>query len=580
MTADVNPNPYASESLPPPKTKRSWLFEIVIPLAILASGLSVVAALGSVEPKGREQDDDSIAGRLRRLPAAQVQRVMTLQEVDRPLELRVDGVVVPYREITIAAEVAGRIIKKTPECETGNFVKKGTLLIEIDPTDYEQEVERLTRARAQDYQALKEVDQELSNTKMLVETADQDLVLQEREVKRLMAMPAGFASEGELDRAKKAQLTASQTKIGYENQLRTLAARRVRLEAAEQMATTQLHTAEINLKRTKIFSPVDGVIVEEHAELNSFVQRGNPIAMLDDVSKSEVAVKLRMDQLHWVLDQRPRNVDTSDATASNVQTQSVGYTLPETPAIIEYEVAGRNGTQLRWNGRLTRYDGIGLDPLSRTVPVVIVVDEPRKFAIDQSQNAPSVTPTEATAASPSPLVRGMFVSVRLHIRPQTPLIAIPAIAIQPGNRVWEFLPDDAVLAKTGKQPAAAPESNRLVSTVTKSSSEETTSTSPPDTHSPSSETGTAPKITKSSDEEFDPNQWQAGRVVIRKNIVPVDSLWLTDEPVKTSGSSAAQRRFWICEAMDGALKGGSWVVDSPLGDFEAELPARVRKESL
>ncbi len=163
---------------------------------------------------------------------------MTLQEVDRPLELRVDGVVVPFREITVAAEVSGRITKKTPECETGNFVKKGTLLVEIDPTDYEQEVERLTRAREQDYQALKEVDQELINIKMLVETADQDLALQEREVKRLLAMPAGFASEGELDRARKSQLTASQTKIGYENQLRTLAARRVRLEATEQMATT------------------------------------------------------------------------------------------------------------------------------------------------------------------------------------------------------------------------------------------------------------------------------------------------------------------------------------------------------
>ncbi len=141
-----------------------------------------------------------------------------------------------------------------------------------------------------------------------METANEDVELQEREVKRLLAMPAGFASEGELDRARKAQLTATQTKLGYENQLRTLSARRVRLEAAEQMATTQLQTAEINLARTKITSPADGVIVEENAELNSFVQRGSPIAVLDDVSKAEVAVKLRMDQLHWVLDQRPRVV--------------------------------------------------------------------------------------------------------------------------------------------------------------------------------------------------------------------------------------------------------------------------------
>ncbi len=473
MTSDVPSLSGPTDSAA--KRKRSWFFEVILPLVILASGLGVVVALGSVDPKKRDPDDNSLTGRLRRLPTAEVKRVLTLQETERPLELRVDGVVVPYREISIATEVAGRIIKKSPECETGNFVKRGTLLVEIDPTDYEQEIERLTRAREQDYQALKEVDQEVQNIQKLVETANEDVELQEREVKRLLAMPAGFASEGELDRARKAQLTATQTKLGYENQLRTLSARRVRLEAAEQMATTQLQTAEINLARTKITSPADGVIVEENAELNSFVQRGSPIAVLDDVSKAEVAVKLRMDQLHWVLDQRPRVVSNgaSATTSDTTPPPAAGYSLPETPAVIEYEVAGRNGMQYRWQGRLLRYDGIGLDPMSRTVPVVIVVDEPRKFAIDQAVAQASTKTTETTASVPSPLVRGMFVSVRLQIRPQTPLIAIPSIAIQPGNRVWEFVPDETVLGDVVAQPAAAPESSRLVSTSNSSPADPT-----------------------------------------------------------------------------------------------------------
>ena len=99
-------------------------------------------------------------------------------------------------------------------------------------------------------------------------------------------------------------MIAIQSRIGYENQLNLLAARRNKYEASERLATTQLRSAEINLERTKIYSPVDGVIVRENAELNSFIQRGSPIVTLDDVSKAEVAVNLRMDQLHWVLDQQ------------------------------------------------------------------------------------------------------------------------------------------------------------------------------------------------------------------------------------------------------------------------------------
>ena len=158
--------------------------------------------MGSIAPKARLADDQSPAGRLRRLPAAEVVKVLSLAEIEQPLELRVDGVVVPYREIELAAEVAGRIVRKSPTCETGSFVSKGEFLVEIDATDYRQEVERLTRMREQEYEELKEIDQEMANVKRMVELASDDVAIQAREVKRLEAMPAGFASEAELDRVK------------------------------------------------------------------------------------------------------------------------------------------------------------------------------------------------------------------------------------------------------------------------------------------------------------------------------------------------------------------------------------------
>ena len=228
-------------------------------------------------------------------------------------------------------------------------------------------------------------------------------------------MPAGFASKAEIDKARSAVLSASRQLLGNENQLELFKQRRIRLEASERLAATQLRGAETNLQRTEIRAPIEGVIVRELADVNSFVNRGSPLVVIDDTSKVEVTTSLRMDQLYWVLDQAQPRLDA----------KSRGYELPETPAIIEYEISGRDNMVYRWNGRLLSYNGIGLDSETRTVPVRVVVDAPRT-TLDEDG-------TPALDASAPALVRGMYVQVKLLIQPRTPLVVIPAHALQPGK---------------------------------------------------------------------------------------------------------------------------------------------------
>ena len=76
-------------------------------------------------------------------PTALVPKVV-LQKVDSyagSIDLLVSGTVVPHKEINVPAEVTGRVIKKYPDCLAGNFVKKGTPLIQIDPESYQMEVD-------------------------------------------------------------------------------------------------------------------------------------------------------------------------------------------------------------------------------------------------------------------------------------------------------------------------------------------------------------------------------------------------------------------------------------------------------
>ena len=524
------------QSTPPPTASftRGLLINFVAPLALLAAAVSVFMALGTVEPPKRPDPDMSRNGRLQALSPIRIEPIKLLDPTETPLFLSVDGTVVPFEEANVAAEVSGRIISKSEKCEAGGFVKQGEILMKIDPEDYKLEVQRLSQQKDQEYQRLQELDQEMLNSQKLIDVAQQDVKIQEREIRRLESLPSGFASRTEIDQANRALLAATQQLVSLENQLKIQRKQRTRIESAEKLAATQLQAAEVNLRRTDVRAPIDGIVVTEQVDVNTFVTRGSPLVTIENTSKVEVSTSLRMDQLYWILDQ----------VAIEETKTSVGYDLPETDAIIEFEVSGRHGMTHQWNGKLLSYDGIGLDPKTRTVPVRVIVDRPSEFIHQGESSIPSHSTT--------PLVRGMFVRVRLMIRPKTQLYVIPTKALQPGNRIYEFTPDDSVLdVASGEEEIFNP------------------------------------PLEPSVDESFDPVDWIAGRVQIRNEVIPVNSLSLGNLNAKShsmhSGNehtsqttSFTGRDFWVCEVAGFNGEGDRFVVTSPLGTVsEASFPARA-----
>ncbi len=257
-----------------------------------------------------------------------------------------------------------------------------------------------------------------------------------------------------------------------------------------------------------------------------------------------------MDQLHWVLDQR-RGPDQEQTS------QTAGYDLPTTEAIIEYEVAGRQGTVHRWNGTLVSYDGIGIDPNTRTVPVRLLVDDPTHYIDEKGR--------EQVADRTNALLRGMFVRVRLQLRPQSELVVIPAKALRPGNRVWKFHQDESVLAE---QIAAAKKAAQLAASIV--AVVPTTGVDAP---------GPADESEAPQDQPFDPAAWKAGLVKYSQTVYPVDSLRLREARVvdpNLAPSLQSPDRVWVCEADSSDLAAGDYVVVSPLDSIPPEgLPARA-----
>ncbi|MCR9208199.1 MAG: HlyD family efflux transporter periplasmic adaptor subunit [bacterium] len=546
----------------------SWLlFNIGIPLLLLSAAIGLVFFLGAVQPSTRPAADTSLAGRLQALPAVDVVPTQSLADSGKTLHLNTDGTVVPFREVVLATEVAGRIIEKSPQCEAGQYVTTGTVLMRIDPTDYELTVRRLEQTQQSEYESINEIDQELINASRLLEIADADIELQSREVKRLDSLPEDFAARRDVDAARRAVLQAEQQKVTYQNQIDLLKKRRARLELAEQLAATQLKQARIDLERTEIRAPIDGVIASEQAELNTFVARGNPVVTMEDTSKVEVATSLRMDQLYWVLNQKTLQspIEELNAPANGAHR---GYKLPPTEVKVQYQLSGRDDVTYVWDGQLIGYDGIGLDEQTRTVPVRVVVDQPQMFDVQRRGDDESTKrPTEENVIStgPTALVRGMFVRLQLQLQPAVPLVILPSEALKPGNRVWEFIPDESVLDVTEEEEKTN-ESNAVAESKTET---DDSVAKTEDGKSTDDESETKPEA--EPEVAFVPDEWSPGRLVIRQDIRPIDLL------SSVGGSSD----FWICEVPDQSINGDSFVVVSPLGSIEADtFPVRAKKSNL
>jgi multidrug efflux pump subunit AcrA (membrane-fusion protein) len=413
------------------------IVRITAPLLILGMGLAGFWILwGLKKPPG-------VAPLVETAPTVEVIHV---EPHHGGLEIVTDGLVAPARDVTIATQVAGRITYKSPACQAGEFVTEGVLLFRIDKQDYQLEVDRLTKEREQADSNLQEVDLELQNTESLLKLAQEDLELQQRELQRQLQLRGQAVSQSVIDQSRRAELAARNALQMMENQRRLLGTRRSGMLIARDLVEVRLDKARLDLERTEVKSPVTGVVVEEMVEEDSFVPIGAALAKIEDTSTVEVRCSLKMDELRWLWRQPSLNSNSpyraagysseplaEPPTASEPEAPPTGehhaaYQLPHAEVKVIYEIAGR---RFQWRGVLDRFEGIGVDERTRTVPCRVVVHDPR--AVEQ------LAPNGGDSGiGPPALVRGMYVQLRILAQPEATLVHIPEKAIRAGGQVWVY----------------------------------------------------------------------------------------------------------------------------------------------
>jgi hypothetical protein len=168
---------------------------------------------------------------------------------------------------------------------------------------------------------------------------------------------------------------------------------------------------------------------------------------------------------------------------------------------------------------------------------------------------------------------------------------IPAGALRPGNRVWQFQPDDSVLDPPGKNDKDSPPlaQSKAESGEAKSSPADRDDVDP-DKGTDRGTDDSRPELSEEqlaqqqADKEF-ASQWRGGRLTVRSSITPVDALTV-QKPRATIVDRFAPRpdrseRMWVCEDPGRTIQDGSFVVTSQLGLVASDsVSVRVKTEML
>jgi RND family efflux transporter MFP subunit len=299
--------------------------------------------------------------------------------------------------------------------QTGAILETGTALFRIDATDYELAIAEAKATIAAKKAQLAELDQRETSTRHSLEIEQSRLRVAEREIQRQRTLhERGTVPQATVDRQEREYLQQRQTVQELENTLALLPAERDRLEAELAREQTRLRRAERDLARTTITAPFDLRVAATDAETGQVVQAGETLMEGDAVEASEVEAEVPIERFRALLDPARRPVIGSVARLRELL-PAMGLTA---------EVRLRTGGEpVIWDARIDRISE-AIDVETRTLGAVAVVERPYERARPPEQ---------------PPLVKGMYVEVRLCGPTRPPAVLVPRAALH-GNRVYTVGP--------------------------------------------------------------------------------------------------------------------------------------------
>ena len=293
-------------------TKRIF---IIVATVITTISLLVLASKFSPRPAQKSQA----------VPIILVETI-TAQSEDVQFKIPSQGPVQPLIDSNLVAEVSGQVINVSDKFRAGAFIKKGDVLLNIDPANY---IANLKSAEA----ALAQAKASLQDAKARTEQARKDW----KKIGR------GEATELAL-------------KIPQLNQAK----------ASVQSAEANVLRAQRDLDRTTVKATFDALIKEENVGLGQYLNTGSIIGKLYGTNVAEVRLPLPDRELAFL------NMPIADNPASYPDVKLTGIYA---------------GEKVDWFGKIVRTEGV-VSENNRLTYLVAEINDP--YQLTEGLNIPAL----------------------------------------------------------------------------------------------------------------------------------------------------------------------------------------------
>ncbi|QTD57843.1 HlyD family efflux transporter periplasmic adaptor subunit [Parasphingorhabdus cellanae] len=327
------------------------------------------------------------------------------------LMVRGSGTIRAREELTLSAEVAGKLVYVNPRLREGQSVSRGTTLFRIDTSDYRN--------------AVQTAQADVASQNVAVMEAREEVSLAKAELARFQQRGASsnaYASVDDSDYAARIlppdMLTQNQRpdspQTGSGGATNGLATREPQLQSARaalRRAQAQLSDAQTALRRTTVRAPFSGVVRSEEIALGSYVAPGQSLGTMVGTADFEAVIPL------------------SETEAALIPALwRPGGNRIEASVYSDY-----GGTRYRWQAFVDRANSV-LNPQTRTIDVFLRIPNPLRGG------APAVVQKEgqesAGASGAPPLFVGSFVDAEITGRALDQYAVLPLEALRPGNQIW------------------------------------------------------------------------------------------------------------------------------------------------
>lgn len=355
------------------------IFKFLIVIAPLVVALSIFALA-----KRKKTDKSAILEDLERPRPA---NVITTRTLSLSPSVYGYGEAVPALVWKAVAEVKGRIVYKNPKLEIGEAIDKGEVMLKIDPEDYELLKER-EKDSIQNIEAqISELEVKKSNVAASLAVQKKKLELAKKQYERYQTLHGKkVVSSTDMESQELNMLAQDATVLELENELKLIPARLAALKSQKTLSEHALAQTVLDIERTKIIAPFQGVISSCEVEEGQFVAVGQVLLEMDSEANIEIEAQVPAQKMLAIL----------------------GTTRPTNPqeqltATVHWK---SSASSLSWPATVQRFSA-GVDPQTRTIGVIVNVDNLKN------------------GASSPPILKGMYCEVEIKASRKKRFTVIP-----------------------------------------------------------------------------------------------------------------------------------------------------------